>query len=127
MFQSRVVDIVFFCTEDKVDILNTWDAGSGIMSKPVFQQYKTPCINYSTYIGFLKDPIDYAYLPFGDYDMDSYGVLEYINAIHKGSAPPKVGLLTYNNAYGKAIHAPSQEYAAKHNINIAALTGQMFP
>ena len=110
-----------FCVEDKVDILNTWDAGSGIMSKPVFQQYKIPDINYSTYKGFLKPPIDYAYLPFGDYDMDSYAVLEYIKAIHKGNDSPKVGLLTYNNAYGKAIHDPSKEYAAKYNVNIVGI------
>ncbi|MFH0844474.1 MAG: ABC transporter substrate-binding protein [Pseudomonadota bacterium] len=110
-----------FCVEDKVDILNTWDAGSGIMSKPVFQQYKIPDINYSTYKGFLKPPVDYAYLPFGDYDMDSYAVLEYIKTIHKGNDSPKVGLLTYNNPYGKAIHGPSKEYAAKFNVNIVGI------
>jgi branched-chain amino acid transport system substrate-binding protein len=77
-----------FCVEDKVDMLNTWDAGSGIMAKPVFQKYKVPNINYSTYKGFLKPPIDYAYLPFGDYDMDSYAVLEYIKTIHQGSDAP---------------------------------------
>lgn len=110
-----------FCVEDKVDILNTWDAGSGIMSKPVFQEYKIPDINYSTYKGFLKPPIAYSYLPFGDYDMDSYAVLEYIKTIHKGKDSPKVGLLTYNNPYGKAIHDPSKEYAAKYNVNIVGI------
>jgi len=114
-----------FCTEDKMDIISTWDAGAGIMCKPIFQKYKVPDINYSTYIGYLKPPVAYAYLPFGDYDMDSYAVLEYIKAIHKGSAPPKVGLLTYNNAYGKAIHKPSKEYAAKHNVNIVDI--EQFP
>ena len=42
-------------------------------------------------------------------------------AIHKGKDAPKVGLLTYNNAYGKAIHDPSKEYAAKNNINIVSI------
>ncbi len=110
-----------FCTEDKMDITATWDAGSGIMAKPIIQKYKTPNINYSTYQGILKPPIHYAYLPFGSYVMDSYAVLEYIKAIHKGSAPPKVGLLTYNNAYGKSIHAPSQEYAKKYGVNIVTI------
>jgi branched-chain amino acid transport system substrate-binding protein len=110
-----------FCTEDKMDITATWDAGSGIMAKPIIQKYKTPNINYSTYQGILKPPVDYAYLPFGSYVMDSYAVLEYIKAIHKGSAPPKVGLLTYNNAYGKSIHGPSQEYAKKHGVNIVTI------
>jgi branched-chain amino acid transport system substrate-binding protein len=110
-----------FCTEDKMDITATWDAGSGIMAKPIIQKYKTPNINYSTYQGILKPPVDYAYLPFGSYVMDSYAVLEYIKAIHKGSAPPKVGLLTYNNAYGKSIHGPSQEYAKKYGVNIVTI------
>jgi len=107
-----------FCTSDKMDMLATWSAGSGIMAKPIIQQYKIPNINYSTYQGILKEPVDYAYLPFGSYIMDSYAVLEYIKGIHKGTSPPKVGLLTYNNAYGKSIHEPSQEYAAKYGVDI---------
>jgi len=110
-----------FCTLDKMDMLATWDAGSGIQAKPLVQRYKTPCINYSTYQGILKPPLDYMYLPFGSYILDSYAVLEYIKAIHKGKEPPKVGLLTYNNAYGKSIHEPSQEYAGKHNVNIVGI------
>jgi len=114
-----------FCTSDKMDMLATWDAGSGIMAKPIIQKYKTPNINYSTYQGILKPPVDYAYLPFGSYIMDSYAVLEYIRTIHEGKEAPKVGLLTYNNAYGKSIHDPSKEYAAKHGINIVGI--EQFP
>lgn len=110
-----------FCTQDKMDMIATWDAGSGIMAKPIIQQYKTPNMNYSTYQGILKPPIDYAYLPFGAYDMDSFAVLEYIAAIHKGAEAPKVGLLTYNNPYGKSIHKASKGYAAEHNINIVGI------
>ncbi len=110
-----------FCTEDKMDIIATWDAGSGIMAKPIIQEYKVPNINFSTYQGILKPPVDYAYLPFGAYDMDSYAVLEYIRAIHKGKEPPRVGLLTYNNAYGKSIHDPSKAAAQKLNVNIVAI------
>jgi branched-chain amino acid transport system substrate-binding protein len=114
-----------FCTSDKMDITATWDAGSGIMAKPIIQKYKTPNINFSTYQGILKPPVDYAYLPFGAYTMDSYAVLEYIKNTHKGSAAPKVGLLTYNNAYGKSIHDASNEYAAKNNVNIVSI--EQFP
>jgi len=110
-----------FCTANKMDMIATWDAGSGIMAKPIIQKYKTPNINYSTFQAILKPPVDYAYLPFGSYIMDSYAVLEYIRTIHPGRETPKVGLLTWNNAYGKSIHAPSKEYAAKHGINIVAI------
>ena len=109
-----------FC-EDKMDMIATWDAGSGIQAKPIIQEYKIPTLNYSTFQGILKDPIGYMYLPFGSYVLDSQAVLEYIKAIHKGKDAPKVGLLTYNNVYGKAIHEPSQEYAKKNNINIVTI------
>jgi len=109
-----------FC-EDKVDMIATWDAGSGIQVKPMIQEYKIPTINYSTYQGILNPPIDYMYLPFGSYVVDSFAIMEYIKAIHKGSEPPRVGLLTYNNTYGKAIHEPCKEYAAKNNVNIVSI------
>lgn len=114
-----------FCTLDKMDMIATWDAGSGTMAKPIIQKYKIPLINYSTLEVIIKPPFDYAYLPFGSYIMDSYAVLEYINTIHEGKEAPKVGLLTYNNTYGKAIHAPSKEYAAKYGINIVDI--EYFP
>ncbi len=110
-----------FCTQDKMDMIATWDAGSGIGVKPTIQQYKIPNINYSTYQGILKSPVDYAYLPFGSYVMDSWAILEYIRAIHKGSNAPRVGLLTYNNPYGKSIHKPCNEYASKYNLDIVGI------
>ena len=110
-----------FCTRDKMDMIATWDAGTGISAKPIIQKYKTPCINYSTYQGLWKPPIDYMYLPFASYILDCQAVLDYIMAIHKGKGAPKVGLLTYNNAYGKSIHDPSKEYAAKNNVEIVAI------
>jgi len=109
-----------FC-EEKMDMIATWDAGSGIQVKPIIQEYKIPTINYSVYQGILKPPIAYMYLPFGSYVLDSQAVLEYIKTIHKGKDAPKVGLLTYNNVYGKSIHEPSKEYAAKNNINIVSI------
>ena len=110
-----------FCVQDKMDIIATWSAGSGIMAKPIIQKYKIPNINFSTYQGILKPPVDYAFLPYGSYIMDSYAVLEYILAIHKGNEPPKVGLLTCNKPYGKSIHKPSKEFAEKHKINIVGI------
>ncbi len=109
-----------FC-EEKKDMIATWDAGTGIQIKPIIQEYKIPTINYSTYQGILKPPIEFMYLPFGSYVLDSYAVLEYIRTIHKGKEAPKVGLLTYNNVYGRSIHDPSKEYAAKNNINIVTI------
>lgn len=109
-----------FC-EEKVSMLATWDTGLGIQAKPIVQEYKIPTINYSVGQDILKPPIDFMYLPFGTYILDSYAVLEYIKAIHKGKEPPKVGLLTYNNPYGKTIHEPSKEYAAKHGIKIVGI------
>jgi branched-chain amino acid transport system substrate-binding protein len=110
-----------FCTQDSMDMISTWDAGLGMSAKPIIQKYKTPCINMSTYQGILNPPIDYMYLPLASYILDSQAVLEYIKAIHKGKRAPKVGLLTYNNTYGKSIQGPSKEYAAKNNIEVVAI------
>ncbi len=109
-----------FC-ESGMDMIATWDTGLGIQVKPTIRQYKLPTINFSTGQEILKDPIDYMYLPFGTYVLDSYAILEYIKAIHKGKEKPKVGLLTLNNAYGKSIHSPSKEFATKHGIEIVGI------
>jgi branched-chain amino acid transport system substrate-binding protein len=105
-------------TRDRVDMIATWDAGTGISVKPIIKQYKTPTINYSVPWEALMPPIDYFYLPYGSYRLDVYAVLEYIRTIHTGKEAPKVALLTYNNAYGRTIHKPSKEYADEHDIKI---------
>jgi branched-chain amino acid transport system substrate-binding protein len=110
-----------FAVQDNVDMIATWGAGEGLAAKPIIQNYKIPTINYSTSWEILEPPIDYMYLPFGSYRLDCEAVLDYIRAIHKGPSAPKVGLLTYNNAYGLSIHKPTREYAAKQNIQIAAV------
>jgi len=110
-----------FVMQDKVDMIATWGAGEGLAAKPIIQEYKVPTINYSTSWEILEKPVDYMYLPFGSYKMDCQAVLEYIKAIHKSKEAPKVGLLTYNNAYGRSIHAPSKEYATKLGINLVAI------
>jgi branched-chain amino acid transport system substrate-binding protein len=108
-------------TRDKVDMIATWDAGTGISVKPIIKKYKTPTINYSVPWEALMPPIDYFYLPYGSYRLDVYAVLEYIRTIHTGREAPKVALLTYNNAYGRTIHKPSKEYAAEHGIKIVGI------
>ncbi|MFB3926631.1 MAG: ABC transporter substrate-binding protein [Syntrophales bacterium] len=110
-----------FADQNKVDMIATWGAGEGLAAKPIIQKYRIPTLNYSTSWEILEPPVDYMYLPFGSYRMDCYAVLEYIRTIHRGKEPPKVGLLTYNNAYGRSIHKPSREYAAANRINIVAI------
>lgn len=107
-----------FCEDDNV-MVTTWDTGLGIQVKPVIKSYKVPTINFSTGQEILKPPIDYMYLPFGTYVLDSYAILEYIKAIHKGKDKPKVGLLTLDNAYGRSVHEPSKQFAEKHGLQIA--------
>lgn len=118
---EAVAAVQKFAQQDKVDMIATWGAGEGLAAKPIVQRYKIPTINYSTSWEILEKPIGYMYLPFGSYKMDCQAVLEYVKAIHKGKGAPKVGLLTYNNAYGRSIHEPSKEYAKKLNIDIVAI------
>ena len=110
-----------FVLQDKVDMIATWGAGEGLAAKPIIQKHKVPTINYSTSWEILEKPVDYMYLPFGSYKMDCHAVFEYIKAIHKGKEAPKVGLLTYNNAYGRSIHDPSREYAKQLGVDLVAV------
>ncbi|PKN60746.1 MAG: hypothetical protein CVU53_01560 [Deltaproteobacteria bacterium HGW-Deltaproteobacteria-11] len=110
-----------FAVLDKVDMIATWSAGEGLAAKPIVQGYKIPTINYSTSWEILEPPIGYMYLPFGSYRMDCYAVIDYILTIHKGKERPKIGLLTYNNAYGRSIHQPTREYAAGKQVEIVAI------
>lgn len=110
-----------FAVQDQVDMIATWGTGEGLAAKPMVQQYKIPTINFSTGWELLTPPVDYMYLPFGSYRMDCYAVLAYIKTIHRDKDKPKVGLLTYNNAYGRSIHQPSKEFAEKNGIDIVAV------
>jgi len=110
-----------FAVRDRVDMIATWGAGEGLAAKPIVQRYKIPTINYSTSWEILENPIDYMYLPFGSYRLDCYAILHYIKTIHTGNGAPRVGLLTYNNAYGRSIHKPSREYAEKLGVEIVAI------
>ncbi len=118
---EAVAAVKKFAIQDKVDMILTWGAGEGLAAKPLVQGYKIPTINYSTSWELLEKPLDYMYLPFGSYRLDCAAVLEYIKSIHKGKEAPKVGLLTYNNAYGRSIHKPSKEYAKANGINIVSI------
>lgn len=118
---EAVAAVKKFAIQDRVDMILTWGAGEGLAAKPLIQGYKIPTINYSTSWELMEKPVDYMYLPFGSYRLDCAAVLEYIKSIHKGKEPPKVGLLTYNNAYGRSIHKPSQEYAKANNITIVSI------
>ena len=110
-----------FAVLDKVDMIATWSAGEGLAAKPIIQQYKIPTINFSTSWEILEAPIEFMYLPFGSYRMDCYAIIDYILTIHKGKNRPKIGLLTYNNAYGRSIHQPTREYAARQQVEIVAI------
>ncbi|HNY66063.1 MAG TPA: ABC transporter substrate-binding protein [Deltaproteobacteria bacterium] len=110
-----------FAMQDKVDMIATWSAGEGIQAKPLLQQFRIPAINYSTAWEILQPPVGYMYLPFGSYKLDCQAVLEYVKAVHKGPGAPKVGLLTYNNPYGRSIHVPSKEYAKAKGIEIVSI------
>jgi branched-chain amino acid transport system substrate-binding protein len=110
-----------FAVQDQVDMIATWGAGEGLAAKPIIQQYKIPTLNFSTSWEILEAPIDFMYLPFGSYRMDCYAVIDYIRTIHKGKTRPRIGLLTYNNAYGRSIHQPTRDYAARQQVDIVAI------
>lgn len=110
-----------FCTSEKMDVVATWDAHVAITAKPIFVKHKVSHMSFSNCPDILHAPVSYTYLPFGSAILDCHAILQYIETTHDGSAPPKVGLLTSNDTYGKSIHGPSEAYASNHSLEIVAI------
>ncbi len=62
----------------------------------------------------------YTYIPFGGLDLSCRAILQYIETIHRGSEPPKVGILTANDTCGKYVRNVCEKYGLKHPLQIAA-------
>ena len=109
-----------FCTSEKMDMVATWNADVSSKAKPIFVKHKVSHISFSNHPDILRPPVSYTYLPFGSAILDCNAILQYIENSHKRSTPPKVGLLTSNDAYGKSVHDPSKAYALNHHLQMVA-------
>lgn len=109
------------CRSDKMDIVAVWDGHIFKKAKAIFSKHHIPHIDASNGQTILRPPVSFTYLPFGSTTLDCYAILQYIETIHKGSAPPGIGILTANDAFGKSIHAPSRAYASNHSLQIVAV------
>ncbi len=110
-----------FCRSDKVDMAAIWNGHIFKKTKSIFMKHRIPHIDASNCRTILRPPVSYTYLPFGGATRDCYAILQYIETTHKGSAPPKIGILTANDACGKSIHTPSRAYASNHSLEIVAV------
>ena len=109
------------CQPNKMDIVAVWDDHIFKKAKAILLKHHIPHIDASNGQTILRPPVSYTYLPFGGATLNCYAILQFIEATHKGSAPPGIGILTTNDAFGKSIHAPSSAYASNHPLQIVAV------
>jgi len=114
-------DVEKFCTSEKVSISAVCRTDNFEKIKAVFLKFKIPHIDAPHCQKSLSPPGSYAYLPFEGITLSCYAILQYIEMIHVGPAPPRVGILSADDACGKSIHGPSKRYASKHRVEIVAV------
>ena len=114
-------DVEKFCISEKVDMATVWNAHISEKARPIFVKYKVPHMDASNCQAILRPPASYTYLPFGNAVLNCYAILQYIQMIHEGAAPPRIGILTANDTCGKSIHGPSEAYASNHRLQIVSI------
>ena len=114
-------DIEKLCIGEKVDMATVWNAHISQKARSIFVRYNVPHLDASNCPTILRPSPPYTYLPFGSAVLDSYAILQYIQLTHEGAAPPRIGMLTANDAFGRAIHGPTQTYAANHRLQIVSV------
>ena len=114
-------DMEKFCISEKVDMATVWNAHIFEKARPIFVKHKVPHMDASNCQTILRPPVSYTYLPFGSAVLDCYAILQYIQVTHEGADPPRIGILTANDAWGKSIHGPSEAYASDHRLQIVSV------
>ncbi|MBT3260477.1 MAG: ABC transporter substrate-binding protein, partial [Deltaproteobacteria bacterium] len=114
-------DMEKLCVSEKVDMATVYNARISEKARPIFVKYKVPHMDASNCQTILRPPASYTYRPFGSAVLDCYAILQYIQMIHEGAAPPRIGILTANDACGKSIHGPSEAYASNHRLEIVSV------
>lgn len=114
-------DMEKFCISEKVHMATVWNADIFEKARPIFVKHRIPIMVASNCRTTLRPPVSYTYLPSGSIALDCYAILQYIQMTHEGSATPRIGILTANDACGKSIHGPSEAYASNHRLEIVAV------
>jgi ABC-type branched-subunit amino acid transport system substrate-binding protein len=113
-------DVERMCTSKKVVMWAVWNASLGEKLKPIFVKHELPHLD-ATHCLNLHPPVSYTYLPFGSVTLDCDAILQYIEMTHKGSEPPKIGILTASDACGEAALNACKTYGESHRLHIVAV------
>jgi len=114
-------DVEKSCVSEKMDMAAVFNPNIREKTRAIFEQHKVPHIDATNRIKQLHPPVPYTYFPFGSTDLHCYAILQYIEMTHKGPDPPKIGVLTADDACGKSIHGPTKTYASNHGLQIVAV------
>lgn len=120
-FQTVLQNVEKFFIASKVYMSAVWNADICEKLRPVFLKHEIPHLFFSSCPRALPPPPSYTYLPFGGTALGFCATLEYIEAVHGGSSPAKIGILTVDDACGKLIHSLNETEAAERRLKIVAI------
>ncbi len=112
-------DVEKMCISEDIAMWAVLDAHVGEKAKTLLVKHGIPHMDASN-CQSLQPPVSYTYLPFGGTTLNCDAILQFIEKTHAGSEPPKVGILTADDACGKAILSSARAYGVHHRLQIVA-------
>ena len=120
-FQTVLQNVEKFFIAPGVHMSVVWNGNISEKLRPLFFKHQIPHLDFSRCPGALPPPPSYTYLPFGGTVLGFYATLEYIETVHGGSGPPKIAILTVDDACGDLINSLNETEAAEHRFKIVAV------
>ena len=120
-FQTVSQNVEKFFIASKVQMSAVWNADICEKLRPVFLKHEIPHLDFSRCPKALPPPPSYTYLPFGGTVLGFFATLKFIETVHDGSEPPKIGILAVDDACEKLIHSFNETEEAEHRLKIVAV------
>ena len=120
-FQTVLQNVEKFFIASKVQMSAVWNGNICEKLRPIFFEHEIPHLDFSRCPRALPPPPSYTYTPFGDTVLGFYATLKYIETVHGGSEPPKIGILTVDDACGNLINSLNKTEAAENRFKIVAV------
>ncbi|EFK11869.1 conserved hypothetical protein [delta proteobacterium NaphS2] len=120
-FRTVLQNVEKFFVAPGVHMSVVWNGNICEKLRPLFFEHEIPHLDFSRCPRALPPPPSYTYLPFGGTVLDVYATLEYIETVHGGSEPPKIGILTVDDACENLINSLNKTEAAENRFKIVAV------
>ena len=120
-FQTVSQNVEKFFIASKVQMSAVWNGDICERLRPFFFKHEIPHLDFSRCPKALPSPPSYTYIPFGGTVLGFYATLKYIETVHEGSGPPKIGILTVDDACGNLIYGLNETKTAERRPKIVSI------